>query len=263
MLPSNDNPTPSQNPGRRPSRLKTKPAGIDPAITPSIWIAIGSVTSACCTASCRPTSEAMTTCPDITAFISAWQQNSSQTFRFIGGPILRLASRKRQVNPPTKQASEMAPAAAGDLDRPAGFVAHRDSRFARAERADTGHGDACGLGCVPQRADTAGRNGEQQFVIIPAGEAGDQPILAGLPGRGRARNGTSVDLGPERPRRGRYAPGPAPARRRHPSRRRRSPTPASRAAAPAAGIAGAGGAWGRPGGRARPEGRARHRRWFR
>ena len=70
-LPRIDSAQPIQNPGRRPSRANTMPAGIEAAITPIIWIAIGSVFSAWSTASAWPTSAAMMTCPAITAFINA------------------------------------------------------------------------------------------------------------------------------------------------------------------------------------------------
>ncbi len=62
---------PSQKPGRRPRRVNTNPAGIEPAITADIWIAIGKVAKVLSAASSWPTSAAITTCPDITANISA------------------------------------------------------------------------------------------------------------------------------------------------------------------------------------------------
>jgi hypothetical protein len=59
------------------------PAGIDAVMVAVIWIAIGSVLSDLSTASAWPISALITVCPDITAFIRAWQQNNSQTLRFI------------------------------------------------------------------------------------------------------------------------------------------------------------------------------------
>jgi len=66
-----DRPERQADPGRRPRRAKTMPAGIEAAITPTIWIPIGRVFRALSTASAWPTNEAITTWPAITAFISA------------------------------------------------------------------------------------------------------------------------------------------------------------------------------------------------
>ena len=70
-LPSSDPAQPSQNPGLRPSRANTMPAGIEAVIVAVIWIAIGSVLSALSTASAWPISALITVWPDITAFINA------------------------------------------------------------------------------------------------------------------------------------------------------------------------------------------------
>ncbi len=52
------------------------PAGIEAVIVAVIWMAIGRVLSALSTANAWPISALITVCPDITAFINAWQQNS-------------------------------------------------------------------------------------------------------------------------------------------------------------------------------------------
>jgi hypothetical protein len=52
------------------------PAGIEAVIVAVIWMAIGRVLSALSTANAWPISALITVWPDITAFISAWQQNS-------------------------------------------------------------------------------------------------------------------------------------------------------------------------------------------
>ena len=63
-------------------RTRCRP-GIEAAIVAVIWIAIGSVLRALSTASAWPISALITVWPAVTEFISARQQNSSQTLRFI------------------------------------------------------------------------------------------------------------------------------------------------------------------------------------
>ena len=82
-LPSREPAQPSQKPGLRPRRENTMPAGMDAAMVAVIWIAIGSVLSDLSTASAWPISALITVWPAVTAFISARQQNRSQTLRFI------------------------------------------------------------------------------------------------------------------------------------------------------------------------------------
>ncbi len=71
-----------------------------------------------------------------------------------------------------------------------------------------------------QRGLAVRRDGEQQLVVVAAGQDGGQPVRAGLPRRRRQRHAARRRSPRQGRRRGRDGRGPAPAHPTHPCRRR-------------------------------------------
>src|SRR6185437_12215915 len=138
------------------------PAGIDAPMTPICWIAMGRVLSPVPPDSLWPISDAMMTCPDITAFIRAWQENSSQTLRFISWSLLPW--------------SEVAPAPLCQSKGLSVATPHHDARLPRAKPPDARDSHARPRRFLPQRRLPRGGDGHQQLIIIAAGQAGFQPF---------------------------------------------------------------------------------------
>src|ERR1700722_17104827 len=127
----------------------------------------------------------MIVCPDITAFISAWQANSSHTFLFIvwARPRIVQSARDREdrISPGLDATLKMAPA---PLSESKGFSirrSHHDVRRSGLEAADPGNCHAA-RGCrLKQQRLARRRHRQQQLVIVAAGPAGLQPALPRRP----------------------------------------------------------------------------------